>query len=89
MRFGSNNTSVPRVSIMLAAILLGVAIGVAIVPNWVLIAVRPSLFSIGLLIATVIGIVAFIVVGLAYLKSTTDRSHQLDRDLLDAFLAHS
>jgi diguanylate cyclase (GGDEF)-like protein/PAS domain S-box-containing protein len=88
MRFGSNNTSVPRVSILLTAILLGIAIGVAIVPNWVLIAVRPSLFSIGLLIATVIGIVAFIVVGLAYLKSTTDRSHQLDRDLLDAFLEH-
>ncbi|MGA8671217.1 MAG: EAL domain-containing protein [Terracidiphilus sp.] len=88
MRFGPNNTSVPRVSILLAAILLGIAIGITIVPNWVLISVRPTLFSIGLLSATVLCIAAFILLGLAYLASTTDRSHQLDRDLLEAFLEH-
>ena len=88
MRFGPNNTSVPRVSILLAAILLGIAIGLTIVPNWVLISVRPTLFSIGLLSATVLCIAAFILLGLAYLASTTDRSHQLDRDLLEAFLEH-
>jgi diguanylate cyclase (GGDEF)-like protein/PAS domain S-box-containing protein len=88
MRFGPNDKSVPRIAIMLAAILLGIAIGIIIVPNWVLISVRPTLFSIGLLIATVLSVVAFILLGLAYLASTTDRSHQLDRDLLEAFLEH-
>jgi diguanylate cyclase (GGDEF)-like protein/PAS domain S-box-containing protein len=88
MRFGPNNTSVPRVSILLAAILLGIAIGITIVPNRALISVRPTLFSVGILIATVLCIAAFILLGLAYLASTTDRSHQLDRDLLEAFLEH-
>jgi diguanylate cyclase (GGDEF)-like protein/PAS domain S-box-containing protein len=88
MRFGFNNTSVPRVLIMLSAILLGVAIGIVIVPNTVLSAIRPSVFSVNSLIVAVIGIAAFIALGLTYLRSTVDRSHQLDRGLLDTFLEH-
>ncbi len=88
MRIGSHGTSVPRVSILLAAILLGIAIGITLVPNWVLISVRPTLFSFGLVVATVLCIAAFILLGVSYLASTTDRSHQLDRDLLEAFLEH-
>jgi PAS domain S-box-containing protein len=87
MRFGFNNTSVPRVLIMLSAILLGVAIGIVIVPDTVLGAIRPSVFSYSLIVA-VIGIAVFIALGLTYLRLTVDRSHQLDRDLLDAFLEH-
>jgi diguanylate cyclase (GGDEF)-like protein/PAS domain S-box-containing protein len=88
MRFGPNGTSVPRVSILLAAILLGIAVGIAIVPNWVLISVRPTLYSFGLLVATVLCLAAFVLLGLSYLASTIDRSQQLDRDLLEAFLEH-
>jgi diguanylate cyclase (GGDEF)-like protein/PAS domain S-box-containing protein len=88
MRFGFNNTSVPRVLIMLSAILLGVAIGIVIVPDTVLGAIRPSVFSFNHLIVAAIGIAVFIALVLAYLGSTVDRSHQLDRDLLDAFFEH-
>lgn len=88
MRLDFNNMSLPRVLIIGAAILLGIAIGVAIFPNLALFAVRPSPFSIGLLIVTALGIAAFIALGLIFLRSTVDRSHQLDRDLLEAFLEH-
>ena len=88
MRFGSNNASAARVPIILAAIFLGVAIGIAIVPNTVLSAIRPSVFSFNHLIVAAIGIAVFIALVLAYLGSTVDRSHQLDRDLLDAFFEH-
>ena len=71
-----------------AAILLGIAIGVAIFPKLALFAVRPSPLSIGLLIVTALGIAAFIALGLIFLRSTVDRSHKLDRDLLGAFLEH-
>jgi diguanylate cyclase (GGDEF)-like protein/PAS domain S-box-containing protein len=88
MRLDFKNTSLARGLIIAASILLGIAIGVAIVPNLALIAVRPSPFSIGLLIVTALGIAAFTALGLIYLQSTVDRSHQLDRDLLGAFLEH-
>jgi diguanylate cyclase (GGDEF)-like protein/PAS domain S-box-containing protein len=88
MRLDFKNTSLPRALIIVASILLGIAIGVVIVPNLALIAVHPCPFSIGLLIVTALGIAAFIALGLIYLRSTVDRSHQLDRDLLEAFLEH-
>jgi len=86
MRFGSSNTSIPLVLIVLSATLMGFAIGIVVVPTAFLNAIRPSVFSMGSLIGTALGVGTFIALGLAFLRATVDRSQELDRDMLKAIL---
>ena len=84
MKFRWDRTSVPRVAILVTAILLGIAVGMNLQPS------SRSLDGIWTLssLTDLLGILVFIVFGLAILEFGTHRQHQVDRNLLDAFLKH-
>ncbi|MGA7109298.1 MAG: diguanylate cyclase, partial [Terracidiphilus sp.] len=86
MRVGSCNPSIPRGLVVLLAILVGIAIGIAVVPPAILSAIRPSSFSMSSLIGTALGVGASLALSLTLLRSTVDRSHELDSDMLKAIL---
>ncbi len=86
MKFKWDRASVPRFAILFAAILLGVVIGISLGPGTRSGALRPS--SIYLYLVAALGVLLFVALGVAALEFGIDREHQLDRDLLRAFLKY-
>jgi diguanylate cyclase (GGDEF)-like protein/PAS domain S-box-containing protein len=85
MKFKCDRASVPRFAILFAAILLGVVIGIGLGPGTQSETLRSS--SIYLYLVAALGVLLFVALGVV-LELAIDREHQLDRDLLRAFLKY-
>jgi diguanylate cyclase (GGDEF)-like protein/PAS domain S-box-containing protein len=88
MKWAPSNRSIPRILALLCALLLGAVLSIALTPRITFERFNPGSFSGVRLAATGLGIIIFLVLGSRLLDLVEDRQHQLDRDLLDTFLAH-
>ena len=88
MKLMQPRTQIVRAAIVLFAILLGIAMGVLVVPVTLVANLRHGAVSGYELIVGMAIAFALIEIDLVILKVTSDRKDRLDSDLLDAFLEH-
>lgn len=86
MKFKWDRASIPRFAILLAVILLGVAIGISLGPGTPSGTLRSS--GIYRYIVAPLSVLFLVALGVTLLELGIDREHQLDRDLLRAFLKY-
>ena len=86
MKVSLHRISIAHISVVLAAILIGIAFGIGIAPNTVFDGVRPTAFSVYALVAGIAGIAVFVACSVVFLKRAAAPIHSLELNLLDAFL---
>jgi len=86
MKFKWDRTSVPRIAILFAAILLGIVIGISLGPAASSRTPPPN--GVYLYALATLSILLFVALGVALLEFVVDRKHQLDSNLLSAFLEY-
>jgi diguanylate cyclase (GGDEF)-like protein/PAS domain S-box-containing protein len=88
MRFKLHRTSVSRIALLLSAILLGIVVGMSISSRPAILGSLPNSVSRYKYLIEGLILSIFVLLGLAGLERGIDRQHQLEKDLLDAFLRH-
>jgi diguanylate cyclase (GGDEF)-like protein/PAS domain S-box-containing protein len=88
MRFKLHRTSVSRIALLLSAILLGIVVGMSISSRPAILRSLPNSVSRYKYLIEGLILSIFVLLGLAGLERGIDRQHQLEKDLLDAFLRH-
>ena len=87
MRFKWDRTSIPRSAILIGAILLGIVIGTGASSGALLRSHTDSNWVYSYMVYAA-GALLFVALGLAVIEFGVNRQHELDRNLLNAFLEH-
>src|ERR1035438_4651605 len=88
MKWPHYSSPVLNVAIAVSAVLAGIIIDLRFVPSALAHGNRSYASGASSLSIAAIGVFILIAVGLVFLKSQGDRRHQMERELLEAFLEH-
>lgn len=88
MKLEWNSTMVLRLAILLSAILLGTVAGSSLLPEATLRYLISPTGLFGARLVFVLGVLVFLYSCLTLIEGAAGRRHQVDRNLLDAFLEH-
>jgi diguanylate cyclase (GGDEF)-like protein/PAS domain S-box-containing protein len=88
MTFRWNNSSLPRFAVLISAILLGIVVGAAVLPEEPLRHLRTIFGSGEARLAIAMVPLAFVFFAIAILENVMDKRFRLEQDLLGAFLEH-